>query len=119
MKKVFLDSNALLAVGQFKIDILAELDRICLFEYEVCVLSGSIDELEKIVNEQKGKDKQAAKLGLSFVKKLNIIKSSGNVDDVLVEKDKEGNYIVTQDRELKNRIKNLIIIRQKKYLELK
>lgn len=118
MKKVILDTNALLAVGQFKIDLFRELERICMFKYEVCVLDGSVDELDKIVKEQKGKDREAAKLALKLVSKVKVIKvKEGIVDDLLVEMDRKGDYILTQDRELKKRLKNLIFIRQKKYLD--
>ena len=109
--KVFLDTNALMAISEFKLDIFSELS-----EYSLQVLSGTIDELEKIKKEQRGKYKIAAQLGLSLLKakKIKIVKSAGNVDNLLVEKSKN-NLVLTQDIALKRRLhKPYLTIRQKK-----
>ncbi|MDP2906673.1 MAG: DNA-binding protein [Nanoarchaeota archaeon] len=118
MKRVILDTNFLLAIGQFGIDVFSELERICDFPYKVFVLDKTIGELNKVLTTG-GKDKAAAKLALSLVKeKVEVIKTSdGYVDDILVQLANEDNLVATQDKELKNRIKTRIItIKQKKYL---
>ena len=118
MKCVIIDTNFLLAIGQFGIDVFSELERVCDFPYKVCVLDKTIDELNKVLNTG-GKNKAAAKLALSLVKeRVEVIKTSdGYVDDILVQLADEDNIVATQDKELKNRIKTRVItIKQKKYL---
>ncbi|MAF99464.1 MAG: DNA-binding protein [Nanoarchaeota archaeon] len=115
--KVILDTNTVMAIGQMKLDLFEELERLP-FEHNVFVLDKTIDELEKIKKKSKGKDSQAAKLALSILKAKGIkkIKSSpGYVDDLLVKLSKAGAIVVTQDKELKSRLtKPYLTIRQKK-----
>lgn len=119
MKRIILDTNFLLAVSQFKVDIFSEIERICHFPYELYILDKSIDEINRIINTPKKKDKAAAKLALALIKdRIKILKSEGNfVDDILVSIADDNTIIATQDKELKQRIKTKIItIKQKKYL---
>ncbi len=124
MKEIILDTNFLLYLMQFKIDLESELDRICDFTYRISVLKGSITELERLINESKLFEKRLIKLALSFIKQkgLNIIEKQGYVDDLLVEMDPETSIIATQDKRLKKRLKDkgfkIITIRQKKYLRM-
>ncbi|MBT4805401.1 DNA-binding protein [Candidatus Woesearchaeota archaeon] len=121
MKKIILDTNALMAIAEFKIDIFSELERICDFTYDLYILEGTIKELKKIMEEQRQKFKRAAKLALAIVKAKGIkkIASSNYVDDVLVELSKKGDLILTQDIELKKRLtKPYLTIRQKKRVVL-
>jgi uncharacterized protein len=130
MIKIYLDTNFLLIPIQFKVDIFTEIERICDFPKEIFVLSQSIDELKKIVEKQKGKDREAAKIAIQIIerrvkqKSLNITafsKETG-VDDILVELADKDTIIATQDKELKRRIKEkggkIIILKSKKYLQL-
>ena len=48
MKKVILDTNALMAVAECKIDIFAALHDCCDFPFKIQVLQGTVDELQKI-----------------------------------------------------------------------
>lgn len=112
--KVLLDTNALMAVAEFKIDLFGELVGNSLF-----VLSGTLEELEKIKIEQRGKYKRAANLALALIKgRVKIMKSSGPVDDFLVSK--SSSYVVlTQDVKLKKKLnKPYMTIRQKKKVVL-
>ncbi|MFH1642579.1 MAG: PIN domain-containing protein [Nanoarchaeota archaeon] len=120
MKKIILDTNFLLIPFQFKIDIFSEIERICDFQYSIFILDKTINELVKIINEQKGKNRLAAKFALDLIntKKIKILKTSdGNVDDILVTLDA---IVATQDKILIKRLKNsfrqVIRLRQKKYL---
>tara|TARA_Y100000310_G_scaffold255534_1_gene263008 strand:- start:2446 stop:2868 length:423 start_codon:yes stop_codon:yes gene_type:complete len=126
-KKILLDTNFLLAVYQFKVDIFTQIDKISTFKYNISILDKTLEELKKIVEEQKGKHKDAAKIALKLIsiKKINIIKteSDKHTDDVILEYAKKGNYIVaTQDKDLKRRLINLnvevIVLRQKKILAI-
>ena len=76
-KKIILDTNFLMAVSQFGIDIFAELGKICDFGYELFVVDETINELERIKDSNKGKDGKAAKLALSIIKskRLNTVLS--------------------------------------------
>lgn len=120
MKKcIILDTNFLLAISQFNIDIFSELERLCDFLYTVNVLDKTIEEIHRIVKTQTGKDKSAARLALALIKdRVNVIKTKeGYVDDILVSLADKDTLIATQDRELKRRIKTRIItIKQEKYL---
>jgi hypothetical protein len=132
--KILLDTNFLLIPFQFRVDIFSEFDR--LFSvYELFVLDKNIEELEKIVSEQRGKHRDAAKLGLSLLKArgFNVLKTVKHlnsnsslpkisfVDNLIVSFAIEGNFIVaTQDKLLKEKLKNsevkIVTLRQKKYL---
>ena len=120
MKKIILDTNFLLIPSQFNVDIFTEIDRIIDDEYELYVVTGTIDELEKIIKEQKAKHQRSAKLALQLIKSkgLKIIKINQKpVDDILIDLSQE--YVIaTQDKELKRKIVKKIILRQKKYLVL-
>ena len=120
MKKIILDTNFLMIPAQFKVDIFSEIDRIVNDKYQLYVLKGTIEELNKIIKEQKHKHKMAAKLALKLIKAkgLKILDINQKpVDKILTELSEE--YIIaTQDKELKKKIKNKIILRQKKYLVL-
>ncbi|MBT6774197.1 DNA-binding protein [Candidatus Woesearchaeota archaeon] len=121
MRKIILDTNALMAIAEFKIDLFSELERICDFTYDLYILEGTIKELRKIMEEQRQKFKRAAKLALAIVKAKGIkkIASSNYVDDELVELSKKGNLVLTQDIELKKRLtKPYFTIRQKKRVVL-
>ena len=117
MRRIILDTNALMAIDEFKLDVFSAI-KIGMDEpYELVVLDGVLDELHKIMIEQKGKYKRSAKLALSILdsKNVKIVESSGNVDDFLVELSEKGDLVLTQDVELKKRLKKpYLTIRQKK-----
>ncbi len=121
MKRVLLDTNALMAMAQFRIDIFTEVEKVLDEPYQIGVLSATIAELEKNQAEQAGKHKWAAKLALSIikakikVKKILMIREAGMVDELLVKHSQEGDLVLTQDRELKKRLsKPYLTIRQKR-----
>jgi len=124
MKKIILDTNFLLIPAQFHVDIFSEIERICVFSYSLNVLDKTLDELNNIIEKQRGKHKQAALLALKLLKakKVKTIKTKKDkyVDKLLIglAKDKEI-IIATQDKELKKRLeKPIIVLRQKKYLKI-
>ena len=117
MKKIILDTNAIMAISEFKLDLFTELDKVCDFPYQVFVVQGTLDELEKIQREQRAKFKQAARVGLLILrtKGVQVIPASGDVDRLLVEHSKQGDLVLTQDMALKQRLqKPYLTIRQKK-----
>lgn len=127
MKKVVLDTNFLLTPFKFKVDIFSEIGRICLFNYKLCIFEQSISELEKIIKEQSGKDKKAAQFALKLIKlkDIGIIKSNQReeyVDSLILNSLAEGDVVATQDSQLKKELlkkgASVIILRQKKYLDM-
>ena len=117
MKKVILDTNAVIDMADFKVDIFAELHRILDIPYQVCVVEGTMKELEKIVSGPRLRFSRAAKIGIAILesKKVKILSGEGKVDDVLVQYSAQGALVLTQDRELKKRLrKPYLTIRQKK-----
>ena len=118
---IIIDTNALMAVGEQKIDIFIEIEKNCMFQYKLAVLSGTVDELIKIQQEQRGKYKTAAKIALMLLEIKNIAKipSSEYVDDELVKLSQKGKLVLTQDKELKRRLtKPYLTIRQGKKVVL-
>ena len=125
MKKILLDTNFLMICYQSKVDIFSEIERICSFRYKIYVLDKSIDELKSIIERQKGKNKEAAKIALQLlkIKDVNIIKTNSKkqTDDIINDLASEEGYIVaTQDKDLKRKLVNqgatVIALRQKKLL---
>ncbi len=117
MKKIILDTNAVIDMADFKIDLFSELHRILDIPYQVCILRGTIQELEKIMQSQRLRFARAAKMGLAILqlKKVKILSGIGNVDDMLVQYSAQGALVLTQDRELKRRLtRPYLTIRQKK-----
>ena len=113
MYNIILDTNFLLIIPQFKVDIFREIERICPFKYKISILDKTLDELKKKPNE---------KLVLEIIKKkkIEVINTSGKyVDDILSDIKDENVIIATNDKELKKKLKTpVIILKQKKYLEL-
>ena len=115
--KVLLDTNFLMAVAQFKIDIFKELKG-----HDLRTLNGVVRELKKHA-EGKGKKAQAAKFALKLVKSkgLKVLYSKDkDTDKAIVGYAKKGYAVATQDRLLRTKSKKVgagvIYIRQKKYL---
>jgi len=120
-KQIILDTNALMAIAEFKIDLITELEKAYDFPYELCVLEGTIKELYKIQEEQREKFKRAAKLALGIikVKKITVLPSIGYVDTELIKHSRNGDLILTQDVELKKELSlPYLTIRQKKRVVL-
>lgn len=127
LKKILLDTNILLAVYQFHVDIFSEIDRICHFNYKIYILDKTVEELENIVQKQKGKHKEAAKIALQLlkIKDIEVIptKKRGRTDDLIAEyASKEGFIVATQDKDLKTKLIHLnvtlIVLRKMKFLAL-
>ena len=125
MKRIILDTNFLLIPIQFRVDIFSELSRICDFNYNLCIFEQTISELKNIIEKQSGKSKKAAQFALKLIKLKNIgiIKSGQKDTDSLILENLDKNAIVaTQDIELKRQLlekgASVIILRQKKYLQL-
>lgn len=117
MKRIIIDTNAWMAIADFKIDLFRALEECCDFRYEVCVLQATIEELRKIISEQRARYRQAALLAIGIIeaKKVKVIPELGDVDELLLKHSKKGDLVLTQDIALKTRLqKPFLSIRQKK-----
>ena len=125
MKRIILDTNFLMIPYKFRVDIFSELNRICDFNYELYIFESSIGELRNIAENQSGIDKKAAQFALKLVKLKNIgiIKSGEtDVDELMLDSVNSDTIMATQDIQLKRQLlekgASLIVLRQKKYLQL-
>ena len=125
MKNIIIDTNFLMIPIQFMVDIFSEFNRICNFNYKLSIYEQSIRELKKIIEEQSGKNKKAAQFALKLVKlkDIGIIESEkAHVDTLILNNLGKDTIIATQDihlrKELLKKGASVIILRQKKYLQL-
>ncbi len=110
---VILDSNALLMVFQFRINLESELERL-LGKYEAVVPSTVKNELKKLKNKY-------AKNALGFSERYRTVSVKGNTDDSILElAEKEKGIVVTNDRILKKRLREkgipVVFLRSKTHL---
>lgn len=121
MKKIVLDTNTLMAVSQFGIDIFATIDSQIQDKYRIFVLDKVINELEKLINTARLSEKKAAKLALGLIKhkRIEIMQTPEDgltADDELLNL--QGYAVITQDKELKEKLKEkgieVLTIRQKR-----
>lgn len=123
LKKIALDSNMLLSIEQFKIDVFEELKKI-FGKTEFAVPIQVLNELDGLSKHGRTLKKRVeiAKILLekNFVKKLNVL--AENADDALLKLSKQGFIIATNDKELGTKIKNLsgqiIYLKKRKTLEM-
>lgn len=125
MKRIILDTNFLMIPFQFRVDIFAEFDKVCNFNYNLYIFEQSIDELRNIIEKQPLKHKKAAQLALKLIKlkNINLLKSNQkDVDSAILKNSDEDTIIATQDKMLKKELLKkgafVIMLRQKKYLKL-
>lgn len=125
MKRIIIDTNFLLIPIQFGVDIFSEIDRICNFNYKIFIFDKSIDELKNIAKKQSQKHKKAAEFALKLImlKSIGMIKSGQrDVDSLILEGIDDNTIVATQDIKLRNELLKkgvpVIILRQKKYLQL-
>ena len=126
--KIILDTNFLLIPFTQKVDIFEEIRRIILDKYHIFIIDKTIDEINKIIDTQSGKDKQAAKFALALIAKkrptmIKTGKNDNNVDKEIINLLKNDDYIIaTQDKALKELLKKLnkrmIVLRQRSHLAI-
>lgn len=126
VKTILLDTSFLIACAEFKIDYFCEIKRLLDCTFELKVLKNVFDELCALITKGNALQKQTAKLAKTILEKKQVEIIQGhdkkNVDDLLVEIADKNCIVATIDAGLKRRLKekniSLIIIRQKKYLEM-
>lgn len=120
-----IDTNAFLMTSQFKIDLLEEL-KWMLGVMQPCVPDGVLRELEGLARGR-GNDASAARLGLRFAQQCTVVQmdrgEGESVDDqILTYARRERCRVVTNDRDLRNRLLNegleVISLKGKQKLEI-
>ena len=117
--KALLDTNFLLSIVRLRVRAFEEMKLLGIKEFYV--LSGSLEELEKL-SENKGIEREVNVVKELMEKKGVItLKSTGAVDNELMQKSKEF-VIATGDSALRKRIKSFagtsMYIRNKAFIEM-
>ncbi|UCF08967.1 MAG: twitching motility protein PilT [Thermoplasmata archaeon] len=112
---VILDTNAILAPFQFKFDLEGELKRL-LGAHKILVPSAVLEELKHVSDRH-------AKAALTFAGRYELVESDRKGDEAILDlAARMGAVVVTNDKELKKRLKlagiTIIYLRQQSYLVL-
>lgn len=123
---IVVDSNALFAPLQFKIDIFSELERVLNKRFELILLSPVHEELETLTVKGSPKIRKMATFALNTAQRFKHIKtnfSSKTVDDAIIEfASKCKTPVFTNDSQLRKRLRDIsvpvIYLRQKSRLDI-
>ncbi|MBD3304197.1 nucleotide-binding protein [Candidatus Woesearchaeota archaeon] len=126
VKAVILDTDFLIHCASHKVDYVEELKRILDFPYKIYVIDKTLDELDNIIESQKGKSKADAKLAKAILKakKIPSIKTKKDriVDELILDIAGRDTIVATTDAELKRKLKqkgiSVVVLRQKSHLKL-
>ncbi|MEM3399932.1 MAG: hypothetical protein QXP42_03800 [Candidatus Micrarchaeia archaeon] len=118
MQKIFVDTNFLMSILKYKIDIFSELDRLVGGKYTLVVSRGVLREIENL-GKGKGKSGAAARLATSLINRKCIVEEhDGDVDAWLCG---VTGIVCTNDKELCKKLrangKRIIVVRGKSKLE--
>ena len=122
-KRVILDSNALLTLFEYSIDLEKEILRL-VGSFKIIIPTSVIRELNTLAEYGKGNQKIYAKASLELIKKYEpYIENEKCVDDsVLNTAIKTNGIVFTNDKELRKKLKEksipVIFLRAKNKLEL-
>jgi len=122
MKKIILDTNFLIDLGRFGISI-DEIDRVMTENYEMQIVSSSVEELKKIAAKTIDESK-FAKYALMIIdlRKVKILESPETADRAILSFADKDTIVATNDIELRRKLKEkgsrCIYVRAKKKLEI-
>jgi rRNA-processing protein FCF1 len=106
---VVLDSSSILMLFEFSINLEGELTRL-LGKFRVLIPRPIFDELIFLSKRGKGKKKYNSKPALDLIKKYEISEAEGSGDDsVLFLAKKHNGIVVTNDRDLRKRAKEILL----------
>ena len=105
-KRVILDSNAILMLFEFSIDLESELTRL-VGKHRIIVPEPILRELIFLSKDGKGQKKVNAKAALELIKDYDIVEiEAKNADDSVLNLAKKAKgVVVTNDKELKKKLK--------------
>ncbi len=125
--KVIMDSNALFAPLELKIDVFEELRRLLNRNVEFILLSPVKAELELLAKKESSKLRRQANFALRLAEKCKYVpvavSDKFTTDDAIVRVAQDWNSpVFTNDRQLKKRLRDIslpvIYVRQKSRLEI-
>ena len=119
VKKIILDTNFIIYCIKYKIQIEKELNRTIIENYKIYIIDKTLDELKKLLNDNK--TKLYAKIALEICKSFKVIHTNKDkLVDSLIKENIDGDTIVgTNDKELKKSLKcPILVVRKRNHLEL-
>ncbi len=125
--KIIMDSNALFAPLELKIDIFEETRHLVKCNVDFILLSPVKAELELLANKESSKLRRQANFALRLAEKCKFVpvavSDKFTTDDAIVKVAKDWNCpVFTNDRQLKKRLRDIslpvIYVRQKSRLEI-
>ncbi len=124
--EIIIDSNALFAPLQFKMDLFGELERLLNRHFELIVLSVVWHELETLAADGSPKIRKMAAFALQLAEKckyLEISSSARSVDDAIIEVAAKNRMpVFTNDAQLRKKLRDIsvpvIYVRQKSHLAI-
>ena len=122
-KTVILDSNAVMMLFEFQINLEDELVKL-IGKNKIIIPKTIRDELDFLSKNAKGKKRINAKASLELIKKYKIVGIDvKNADESVYQLAKQtGSYVLTNDKELRQRLKKIstpvIFLRAKKKLQV-
>jgi len=104
---VILDSNAILMLFEFSINLEEELTRL-FGKFKIIIPRPVVNELQFLSEHESGRKKFIAKPALKLIEKYEIVDADGKGDQAILEMAKKLNCVVlTNDKKLRDKIKKL------------
>ncbi|SDX65183.1 PIN domain-containing protein [Halobellus clavatus] len=106
MTTVILDTNALMMPVELDVRVFEELDRLVGSDADLAVPRSVVAELEKLAESGNGEEAVAASVGRDLVSRCRVVETGQSyADDAVVElAAAEGDYALTNDRPLRDRL---------------
>ncbi|WP_255150954.1 PIN domain-containing protein [Halorarius halobius] len=102
--RVAVDTNALMMPVESGVRLFEELDRL-LDDYEAVVPESVVAELDRL-SEGNGEEATAASVGRDLVERCTVVSTDADfADDAIVELAADCDYVVTNDRPLRRRLR--------------
>jgi len=104
---VILDSNAILMLFEFSINLEEELTRL-FGKFKIIIPKPVVNEIKFLSEHEKGRKKFIAKPALKLIEKYDVVDADGKGDQAILELAKKLNCVVlTNDKKLRDKIKKL------------